>query len=120
MKHRTVITLLGAATLALALGSAGCSTGRVTNQNQPGPQIGNAVGTAAGAVAGNVAGAAVGVVEGGARAAGSAFTPQPTRIIRHWREEKQPDGRTIHVPVDYLVDEHGRIIKEVPPGTAFR
>lgn len=120
MKRFFLIGLVAGAAVGLMLSNVGCSTGRVTNQNQPGPQVGQVVGTAAGAVAGNVAGAAVGVVEGGAQAVGSAFTPQPTRIVRNWREEKTPDGRTIHVPVDYLVDEHGRIIKEVPPGTAFR
>ncbi len=34
-------------------------------------------------------------------------------IVRHWREEKTADGRTIRVPEYYLVDEHGRIIRRL-------
>ncbi|MCB1125388.1 MAG: hypothetical protein KDM81_02755 [Verrucomicrobiae bacterium] len=105
----------GAVVLLTACGGGG----RATNQNAPGPQVGNAVGYGAGAVVGNVAGAAVGTVEGGAAAVGDVFTPQPTRVVRHWKQETTVDGRTIQVPVDYYVDEQGRIIKEVKPGTAF-
>lgn len=108
--------------LAGLLVLCGCKTreGRVTNQNSPGPQAGNAVGVGVGAVAGNVAGAGVGVVEGTASAVNNVFTPQPTRVVRHWKTETTTDGRTIQVPVDYLVDEQGHVIKEVPPGQAFR
>ena len=102
----------------------GCKTKdtavRVTNQNSPGPKVGTAVGSGVGAVAGNVAGAGVGVVEGSAAAVGNVFDPQPTRVVRHWKTETTADGRTIQVPVDYLVDEQGRVIKEIPPGQAFR
>lgn len=102
----------------------GCKTKdtavRVTNQNSPGPKVGNAVGVGVGAVAGNVAGAGVGVVEGSAAAVGNVFDPQPTRVVRYWKTETTADGRTIQVPVDYLVDEQGRVIKEIPPGQAFR
>lgn len=107
---------VGAVVLLTACGGGG----RVTNQNAPGPQVGNAVGAGAGAVVGNVAGAGVGAVEGSAAAVGNVFTPQPTRVVRHWKQETTVDGRTIQVPVDYYVDEQGRIIKEVKPGTAFR
>jgi hypothetical protein len=118
---KTILLIPG---LALTLGVAGCKTRdtgvRVTNQNSPGPKAGTAVGTGVGAVAGNVAGAGVGVVEGTVDAASYVFEPQPTRVVRHWKTETTADGRTIQVPVDYLVDEQGRVIKEVPPGQAFR
>jgi hypothetical protein len=110
--------------LAGALSLAGCKTSdtsvRVTNQDSPGPQVGNAVGAGVGTVAGNVAGAGVGVVEGTAATTRNVFEPQPTRVVRHWKTETTVDGRTIQVPVDYLVDEQGRVIKEIPPGEAFR
>ena len=110
--------------LLLLLTFAGCKTRdtavRVTNQNSPGPQVGNAVGVGVGTVAGNVAGAGVGVVEGTAASVSNVFDPQPTRVVRHWKTETTADGRTIQVPVDYLVDEQGRVIKEIPPGQAFR
>ena len=106
---------------AAAIMWCGCATeGRVTNQNAPGPVVGSAVGAGVGTVAGNVAGAGVGVVEGTAATVGNVFDPKPTRIVRHWKTETTADGRTIQVPVDYLVDEQGRVIKEVKPGTAFR
>jgi hypothetical protein len=112
------------ASLAGALALCGCKTSdtavRVTNQESPGPQVGTAVGTGVGAVAGNVAGAGVGVVEGTAAATRNVFEPQPTRVVRHWETETTADGRTIQVPKDYLVDEQGRVIKEVPAGQAFR
>jgi hypothetical protein len=47
------------------------------------------------------------------------FDPKPTRVVRHWTTEETVDGRTILVPHDYLVDESGRVIKEIKPGTAF-
>lgn len=93
---------------------------RVTNQNSPGPVVGNVVGAGVGAVVGNVAGAGVGVVEGTVATTRNVFDPQPTRVVRHWKTETTADGRTIQVPVDYLVDEQGRVIKEIPPGQAFR
>lgn len=107
---RTFLTLgiLGAAAVMLA----GCTSepGRsYTNPNQPGPAIGQAVGTGVGAVAGNVAGAVVGVAEGAAVAAKKPFTNE-ARVVRTWRTETTPDGRTIQVPVDTVVDEYGRPI----------
>jgi hypothetical protein len=114
---KTPLLLLAIAAIA----ATGCSTSvRVTNQNQPGPKVGNAVGGAVGAVGGNVAGAAVGVVEGGAAAVGNVFDPKTTRVVRYWKTETTPDGRTIQVPVDYEVDEYGRVIRELKkPGKAF-
>jgi len=106
------------APLATAVLLAGCTAGnyRVTNQNAVGPKVGNVVGVGLGAVVGNVAGAGVGMVEGSAAAVGPVFTPQPVHIVRHWHTETTADGRTIQVPKDYLVDEWGRVVKEVEPG----
>ena len=117
---RTIRILLCA---GVGFALCGCATergSRVTNQNAPGPQVGKAVGTGVGAVVGNVVGAGVGVVEGSVTAVGDVFDPKPTRIVRHWKTESTSDGRTIEVPVDYLVDEQGRVIKPVKPGTGFR
>lgn len=94
---------------------AGCSTGRnvgVTNQEQPGPAIGRALGSGVGAVAGNVAGGVVGAGEGFGAATKSAFD-NTQRVVRHWREEKTADGRTIMVQESYLVDGNGRVIRKV-------
>jgi len=103
----------GAAIVAIL---SGCASGRdsvgVTNQNQPGPIVGRAVGTGVGAVAGNVAGAVVGVGEGTAAGVSSAFD-NTQRKIRYWHEEKTPDGRTILVPEDWLVDKDGRVIRKI-------
>jgi len=117
-------TLAYIASFAGALALCGCKSSdtavRVTNQESPGPQVGNAVGAGVGTVAGNVAGAGVGVVEGAAATTRNVFEPQPTRVVRHWKTETTADGRTIQVPVDYLVDEQGRVIKEIPAGQSFR
>ena len=95
---------------------AGCATGPnsmgVTNQQQPGPAIGRAVGAGVGAVAGNAVGAGVGVVEGTSGGIHSAFD-NTQRVVRYWREEKTTDGRIIFVPVDFLVDANGQVIRQV-------
>ncbi len=105
--------LLAGATAGLWL--VGCSSeGRVTNPKAPGPAVGNAVGAGVGAVAGNVAGAVVGVGEGAAATASKPFQHDPTQtIVRRWREEQTPDGRTARIPEYYLVDEHGRVIRKL-------
>jgi hypothetical protein len=113
-------TILALTAVTMLVAVAGCSTKvRVTNQNAVGPKAGNVAGGAVGAVVGNVAGAGVGFVEGSAAAVGEVFDPKTTRVVRHWRTETTADGRAIQVPVDYLVDEQGRVIKEVKPGSAF-
>jgi hypothetical protein len=108
--HKT----FGAVTATLLL--AGCASGPnsvgVTNQQQPGPAIGRAVGSGVGAVVGNVAGAGAGVVEGTAGGIHSAFD-NTQRVVRYWREEKTTDGRIIFVPVDFLVDAYGQVIRQV-------
>lgn len=100
--------LLASATALLT----GCTTrdASATNLKHPGPAIGTAVGSAAGAVAGNVAGAVV----AGAQGAGNAFKAPFTnerRVVRTWRTETTADGRTIQVPVEIEVDQHGRPIQ---------
>jgi hypothetical protein len=104
------------ASAGLAAVLSGCASGRndlgVTNQNQPGPVVGRAIGSGVGAVAGNVAGAGVGIVEGTAAGVHSAFD-NTQRTVRYWREEKTPDGRTIMVPEEFLVDKDGRVIRKI-------
>lgn len=118
---KTIVVLAGVAAVVCLNGCKTRDTAvRVTNQNSPGPVVGNVAGAGVGAVAGNVAGAGVGFVEGVGAATAYVFTPQPTRVVRHWRTEITADGRTIQVPVDYQVDEQGRVIKQIPPGQAFR
>lgn len=100
---------------SLTVFGTGCTTtnteAQVTNSKQPGPAVGRAVGTAVGAVASNVTGAVVGGVEGAAEATKSTFTNEH-RIIRTWKTETTPDGRTIQVPVEIEVDENGRPIEQ--------
>jgi hypothetical protein len=109
---------LAAVSGLLGLGLAGCARDPnrigVTNQRQPGPAAGRAVGTGVGAVGGNVAGAVVGFGEGVGQGFSDSFD-NTTRIVRRWRTETTPDGRTIQVPEDIVVDAHGRPIKAVKP-----
>ncbi|HUJ10568.1 MAG TPA: flagellar motor protein MotB [Verrucomicrobiae bacterium] len=97
----------------------GCSTpSYTTSPYQPGPQIGRAIGTGAGAVAGNAAGAVVGAGEG---VVGGVVAPfdTTTRVVRRWHTEITPDGRTIQVPEDVLVDAYGRPVnRQYPPPQA--
>lgn len=108
----TLSASTAAALITLALAS-GCATQpsetRLTNPNQPGPAVGTAVGSVVGAVTGNVVGAVVGGVEGATHAAKAPFDNE-RRIVRTWRTETTADGRTIQVPVEVEVDEHGRPI----------
>ena len=85
----------------------------VTNQQHPGPAVGRAVGTGAGVVAGNAAGAVVGVGEGVVAGVSAPFD-NTTRSVRRWRTETTPDGRTIQVPEDIIVDQYGRPVPTVP------
>jgi len=96
---------------------AGCSSpetgSRITNQDQPGPQVGHAVGTAVGTVAGNVTGGVAAVGEGVVSGVSESFTPQDATIIRRWEKVTTPDGRVIDVEKQYLVDKKGNIIREI-------
>lgn len=113
MKTSPRIALFAVALSAIASGCASSPTSiSLTNQQQPGPAIGNGIGTGVGAVAGNVAGAGVGVGEGTAAGIHSAFD-NTQNIVRYWREEKTPDGRTIMVPVEFLVDKDGRVVRQI-------
>jgi hypothetical protein len=110
MKTSTLFALFA---MALGVVASGCSNRvGVTNPEQPGPAVGRAIGTGVGAVVGNVAGAGVGVVEGTTAGVKTSFD-NTQRIVRSWREEKTQDGRTIMVPVEYLVDKDGRVIRQI-------
>jgi hypothetical protein len=110
-----------AAGAGLLLGFVGCARDPnrigVTNPRHPGPAAGRAVGTGVGVVGGNVAGAVVGVGEGVAQGASAPFN-NTTRVVRRWRTETTADGRTIQVPEDIVVDQHGRPINAPPPVNA--
>lgn len=98
-----------AATFGLLL--TGCATDPnrvgITNPNQPGPAVGQALGLGVGAVGGNVVGGVVGFGEGVVGGAKAPFD-NTRRIVRRWRTEVTPDGRTIQVPEDIVVDANDR------------
>jgi len=103
------IALGGMVSLGSSLLLPGCAftENGHTSPYHPGPVIGQGVGVTAGVVAGNVAGIGVGAVEGAAAGVAAPFDPS-YHMVRHWRTETTPDGRTIQVPVDILVDQYGR------------
>lgn len=109
MQTRLILAL---GTAALLAGCASRDEVGVTNQEQPGPMVGRTAGTAVGSVAGNVAGAGVGFVEGASGGVATSFD-NTQRVVRKYRTETTPDGRTIQVPEEYLVDEHGRVIRKL-------
>lgn len=106
--------LLALPLLASAALLSGCASrpaeARATNLNQPGPAIGHAVGSVGGAVTGQVAGAVVAGAQGAADAIKAPFNNE-RRVVRRWRTETTADGRTIQVPYEVEVDEHGRVIE---------
>jgi hypothetical protein len=75
--------------------------------SQPGPVVGKSVGAGAGVVAGNAVGFGAGVVSGAAAGYNKAMDPS-YHMVRYWRTETTPDGRTIQVPYDVMVDQYGR------------
>jgi hypothetical protein len=77
------------------------------------PVVSIAIGTGAGAVAGNAAGAVVGAGEGVVSGIVAPFETT-THIVRRWHTEITPDGRTIQVPEDILVDANGRPVNPQP------
>jgi hypothetical protein len=108
--------IIGAGFAALSLCGTGCNEIHpkyTTSPYHPGPVVGEAVGTGVGAVAGNAAGVAVGFGEGAVRGAAAPFDPT-TRVVRRWRTETTPDGRTVQVPEDVLVDSYGRPVGAQP------
>ena len=93
--------------LALAA-STGCRTDYGKGSpSQPGPVAGKTVGAGAGVVAGNAVGFGAGVVSGAAAGYSKAMDPS-YHMVRYWRTETTPDGRTIQVPYDVMVDQYGR------------
>jgi hypothetical protein len=111
-RSHSVFTSLTLTALGLMTGCTSPDKIGVTNGEAPGPAAGRAVGYGAGAVAGNVAGAVVGVGEGVAAGVSKPFD-NTTRVVRRWRTETTPDGRTIQVSEQVLVDENGRMIRVI-------
>jgi hypothetical protein len=107
MKNNPIYIVAGAGLLALAA-TTGCRTDYgAGSPYQPGPTAGKDVGAGVGVVAGNVAGFGVGVVQGTTHGFASTFDPS-YHMVRYWKTETTPDGRTIQVPYDILVDQYGR------------
>lgn len=63
-----------------------------------------------GAVAGQVTGAVAAGAEATSDAMKAPFSNE-RRVVRRWRTETTADGRTIQVPYEVEVDEHGRAIE---------
>jgi hypothetical protein len=117
MKSRSPI-LIGSVTAMLGLFGGGCAgPSYTTSPYHPGPAIGRAVGAGVGGIAGTAAGAAVGF---GESAVGGVMAPfdTTTRVVRRWHTEVTPDGRTIQVPEDILVDAYGRPVNRQSPPQA--
>lgn len=114
MKTRRLI-FIGIASMAAWL-FAGCTSTDYggTSPYHPGPVVGKTVGNAAGTVAGNAVGLGVGTMEGVAHGVAAPFNPN-YKMVRTWRTETTPDGRTIQVPYDILVDQYGRPVNMPAP-----
>jgi len=85
------ITLACAGLLAL-IAATGCRTDYgAGNPYQPGP----------------TAGKDVGAVQGTTHGFANSFDPS-YHMVRYWKTETTPDGRTIQVPYDIMVDQYGR------------
>jgi hypothetical protein len=106
MRNFSIIVMF-AGLLAL-VAATGCRTDfGAGNPYQPGPTAGKDVGAVAGTVAGNVAGVGVGAVQGTTHGFANSFDPS-YHMVRYWKTQTTPDGRTIQVPYDILVDQYGR------------
>lgn len=106
MKTRRIFSAFAGAIMLLA--ATGCRTDYgAGSPYQPGPVAGKTVGGGVGTVAGNVAGFGVGMVQGTTHGIASTMDPQ-YHLVRYWKTETTPDGRTIQVPQDILVDQYGR------------
>lgn len=93
---------------AAAVLSAGCGTNYgAGSPYQPGPVVGKTVGNAVGEVGGNVAGLGVGLTEGAVHGFAAPFD-RKYHMVREWKTETTPDGRTVQVPEDILVDQYGQ------------
>ena len=112
--HRLLCT--GLTVLSLGLFVSGCARTDYghTSPYHPGPVAGQTVGNAVGVTAGNVAGFGVGAVEGVAHGVAAPFDTS-YHMVRYWRAETTPDGRTVQVPYDILVDQYGRPVHMPAP-----
>jgi hypothetical protein len=100
--------ILGFIFSVLTLFLTGCRTDYgAGSPYHPGPTAGKMVGNGVGVAAGNVAGFGVGVAEGTAHGVAATFNPD-YHMVRQWSTETTPDGRTVQVPHDVLVDQYGR------------
>ena len=113
MKMIPNITAGMAALLALLV-TTGCRSDQTGSPYQPGPVAGTAVGQGVGTVVGNVVGFGAGVVGGTVSGTKKVLNPS-YHMVRYWKTETTPDGRTIQVPYDILVDEYGRPVKMPAP-----
>ena len=118
MKKNIIIAGFFTSLLTL-LAATGCRTDYgAGSPYHPGPVAGKAVGTGVGVVAGNVAGFGVGVAEGIVHGAVAPFDPS-YHMLRVWKTQTTPDGRTIQVPQDILVDQYGRpAVMPAPSGNS--
>jgi|SRR5271170_5601227 len=104
---------------AAAILSAGCRTNYgAGSPYQPGPVAGKIVGNAVGEVGGNVAGFGVGLEQGAVHGMEAPFNKN-YHMVRYWKTETTPDGRTIQVPEDVLVDQYGQpAVMPAPTGNS--
>ena len=100
--------------LLALVAAAGCSSDKAGSPYQPGPVAGTVVGEGVGLVAGNVVGFGAGVVGGTVDGTKKVLDPS-YHMVRYWKTETTPDGRTIQVPYDVLVDQYGRPAKMPAP-----
>ncbi len=105
MKKNPIITVACAGLLTLAV--TGCNSDKTGSPYHPGPVAGTVVGEGVGVVAGNVVGFGAGVVGGTVDGTKKVLDPS-YHMVRYWKTETTPDGRTIQVPYDILVDQYGR------------
>ena len=119
MQMKTIHSVLicGIAVPVAVLCTGCASPSYTTSPYQPGPVAGRAIGTGAGAIVGNAAGAVVGAGEGIVSGVVAPFDTT-THLVRRWRTEVTPDGRTIQVPEDILVDANGRPVNPQPANQA--
>jgi len=114
---KTFDFFLGLAGTLFCVAATGCNEVHpnfTTSQYHPGPVVGQAVGEGVGAVGGNVIGVGVGATEGVVKGLSAPFDTT-THVVRRWQTEITPDGRTVQVPRDILVDDYGRPVYPQPP-----
>ncbi len=109
MSLRSFYLPLFATLWAVVLSGCSSTDRHAASDSQPASTVGTAIGTAAGTVMGNVAGEVVALGESAAAAAKVSFDGE-RRLIREWRTETTPDGRTIRVAYEIEIDAQGRPI----------